>query len=147
MSTTITPHLVFVYGTLKSGFYNNRCIEGGKLIATGNTRNKYGMKHLGSFPGIDMSVEVSQIHGEVWEVSHDMLLHSLDMLEGYPSFYDRAIVSIETDTETVQAWMYFLANPKDYTNQYIADGVWKSEVYSQSDFIENPESKIKTFAW
>jgi gamma-glutamylcyclotransferase (GGCT)/AIG2-like uncharacterized protein YtfP len=58
------------------------------------------------------------IQGEVYEVD-EPTMDRLDMLEGYPSFYNR----VEIPTDYGLAWMYYL--DRSYaTEQRINSGVW-----------------------
>lgn len=90
--------LVFVYGTLMSGEYNNTLMSGSTMLGTYTTPPEYTMVDLGSFPGV-VKGGTTAITGEVWEVED---LTILDSLEGHPDFYCREII----DTDFGQAWMY-----------------------------------------
>lgn len=101
--------MVFVYGTLKSGHYNHRCIS----IDASNKRifdDAYvlgEMFDLGAFPAITKGNK--PIFGEVWDVSPETLKR-LDHLEGHPDHYIRVKVPLLGDAkETV--WAYVM--PKE----------------------------------
>jgi len=89
---------VFVYGTLKVGHSNNDLIEHGNFIGKDGILG-WEMKDLGPFPAIIKGNK--HIIGEVWEINN---LEMLDMLEGYPSFYNRE----EIDTHYGKAWVYYI---------------------------------------
>jgi len=120
---------VFVYGSLKKGFYNHDLIGDptNSFITEGKTLDKYIMISMGSFPAIfknpyPMSERTAKyenrISGEVYQVS-DETLQRLDMLEGVPSFYKRITDYIEYENnKVIQAYVYVLANPRDYTSEY-----------------------------
>lgn len=134
---------VFVYGTLKKGFCNNRCIREGKLIGDGKTIELYAMSDLGAFPAIDITKAISNIKGEVWNVSPDTLFNSLDHLEGYPSFYNRREEVIELESgERVKALMYHLNNPSDYDKHYIHSGFWGGSDFKRDRLTRDNKSKI-----
>jgi len=104
---------VAVYGTLKKGHPNQRVMERAKGKYLGRCRlDNWDMVNLGPFPAItpgNRSVEV-----EVYGVED---IEPLDILEGYPHFYDRT----EVKTEFGSAWVYFQDN---ITGEVIEDGVW-----------------------
>jgi gamma-glutamylcyclotransferase (GGCT)/AIG2-like uncharacterized protein YtfP len=123
--------LVFVYGSLKSDKHNHpvlTCSDGNihshsdYLYKT--VENTVMISNSGAFPGIaDMSAVTEEqrqhlsypilpVVGEVYRVdSHAM--RNLDYLEGYPSFYNRRLMSVlkmaEGD-EKVDVWAYFQNN-------------------------------------
>lgn len=114
--------LVAVYGTLKMHRGNHHVIElaGGKLKGVGRTKSSHLMVSLGGFPGVILSEEGCPVYVEVYEVEK---IGPLDALEGYPHFYDRDPVEVETGEGPVTAWMYHL--PKEYKNRPIVeDGEW-----------------------
>tara|TARA_Y100000389_G_scaffold198239_1_gene234373 strand:+ start:4697 stop:5104 length:408 start_codon:yes stop_codon:yes gene_type:complete len=104
-------HKVFVYGTLKSGGEIrglNTFGEGATIVGKAKTKfPDYHMIDLGAFPGVILK-GTKYIQGEVWEVD-DEAMEQLDMIEGYPEFYDRQ----QTQTTLGKAWMYYLS--KDYS--------------------------------
>lgn len=79
--------LVFVYGSLKRGFYNNYYFKDNKLVAKGvKTLNPYIMypctEYL--FPYLFKSDKKNlglSVIGELYEVSEDFLEETLDLLE------------------------------------------------------------------
>ena len=77
--------LVFVYGTLLSGFGNHRLLDNpeARLVAKGSIRAKMFTAHWG-YPHIRFSHSSNdRVIGEIYEVSWSLLLNSLDHLEGY----------------------------------------------------------------
>lgn len=111
---------VFVYGTLKRGYGNHSVMRRakGRLIGKHVTEPKWTMHHLGAYPGISQGGH-TEITGEVYEV--DSLL-PLDVLEGYPHFYNRTLI----ETQYGPAWVYFLKKPSAYANfNVVESGVWE----------------------
>lgn len=122
---------VFVYGTLKRGNLIRGLdrIDGARFIGPAETINDtFMMLDLGSFPAVIPAqpswMTTTKISGEVFAVTAP-LFKQLDVIEGYPDFYNRMLV------ETTQgvAWMYYL-NSMDYADFYedsirvvIKDGV------------------------
>ena len=101
-------HNVFVYGTLQSRAQTIRSLSESshsEFVACCETSLNYKMYDLGHFPGVTLCNQ-SQGHpvvGELWRVT-DVVRQELDVIEGYPNFYDREII----DTTAGRAWMYYL---------------------------------------
>jgi gamma-glutamylcyclotransferase (GGCT)/AIG2-like uncharacterized protein YtfP len=95
--------MIFVYGTLKQGYWNNRLVAGSELVATGRTYKMFQMNDVG-FPLIfepvkGMTKMMGQVKGEVYDVS-DEVLAMLDRLEGHPHKYKRTELDILTGPES-----------------------------------------------
>lgn len=96
--------LIFVYGTLKRGFGNNRIIADQKYIGHGITQiANWQMYSLGGFPGVTRGSKA--ITGELWEVDEASFARC-DTLEGHPYFYRREQVNVLVGDEEHVAWMY-----------------------------------------
>lgn len=92
-------HLVFVYGTLKQGYGNNRLLQNADFIGDAVTVEKYRMLH-GGFPIVLDDQQKFQIHGELYRVT-DHQLRNCDSLEGYHgegrhNMYDRKTIKVRT---------------------------------------------------
>ena len=105
-------HMVFVYGTLKRGFSNNRLISGSKFVGEARTEGKFALYESG-IPFVIEDEQVSQISGEVYEVD-EKTLAQLDRLEGHPNWYCRKMVNISVNNKDpdelekiIKAWIYF----------------------------------------
>ena len=100
-------HTVFVYGTLKEGFHNNRLLTDAEKVDEGHTVQKYDMHFSGGLPYVLESGDTSKIHGEVYLVNNDTFAR-LDQLEGHPDFYERRITWIQPKLGAPRkAWVYF----------------------------------------
>ena len=105
-------NMVFVYGTLKRGFVNNRLLCGSKFLGKARTEGKFALYEAGISFVIE-DEQVSKISGEVYEVD-ERTLARLDRLEGHPSWYCRKMVNISINnkdldevTKMIEAWIYF----------------------------------------
>ncbi len=96
---------VFVYGSLKLGFWNNeRFLSNSDYLGDSETAEHcYDMVSFTSFPGVVEGGKYG-ICGEVYEVD-DYTLARLDLLEGNGHFYVRKLVELTSGDE---AWMYVL---------------------------------------
>ena len=98
---------VFVYGTLKQGFYNNR-VMGDSAFVQRDTLAGHKMHNLGCFPAITEGTGV--VSGELWHVSEDQMDH-LNCLEGFQSegsahnYYNRKSVKLNGGDD---ALVYFM---------------------------------------
>lgn len=111
--------LVFVYGSLKSGYYNHQLLETSEYVGYHTTEPKYTMLNLGCFPAVIEGGNTA-ISGELYEVSNKVLV-DLDILEGVPSLYHRGTIN----TKYGEAIIYILTNNHFIDNKSIVKtGVW-----------------------
>jgi gamma-glutamylcyclotransferase (GGCT)/AIG2-like uncharacterized protein YtfP len=106
-------HLVFVYGTLKSGFHNHFLLEGSEFRGPASVQGKLYVAGLPYFKRAHGAIT----RGELYLVD-DTTLERLDRLEGYrehnpeTSFYNRVKVQYQhghlpdDDTGGGEAWVY-----------------------------------------
>ncbi|MDQ7056677.1 MAG: gamma-glutamylcyclotransferase family protein [Persephonella sp.] len=98
-------NFVFVYGTLRKGFWNHSFLGNSRFLGYGKTKEKYSL-YADSIPYV-VKEPLTQIKGEIYEVD-DETLQRLDELEGHPSFYKRELVDVITeDGKLIKAWIYF----------------------------------------
>lgn len=112
---------VAVYGSLKKGFHNDIFLDTSELKGIDETLSEYTMYSMGgSFPCITEEGDTS-ISIEVYEVDEGVF-ERLDMLEGYPLFYNRK----EIDTKWGQAWIYYVKD-KSYLGDLnrVDSGRWE----------------------
>lgn len=100
-------HTIYVYGTLKRGYGNNRLLTSSTFLREARLAPKYKLYDVGWFPGLieapDNGVAVT---GELWEVD-DATLRRLDALEGVPFLYDRVFLDVDgAEPGTVQGYIY-----------------------------------------
>ena len=111
----MSEHLVFVYGSLKSGFHNHHLMEGAELVCETRTRDPAWLlsqfnsrSKPGAFvPGVETGD--GYVTGEVYKVD-DAGLEKLDKLEENGTRYQRREVSFENG---VVAWMYVHADKQE----------------------------------
>src|SRR6185312_6726547 len=113
-------HLVFTYGSLKQGYWNNLILQhGGALFWDyGKTIPSYVM-YDGPFPKVGDVREIprtyladscrpGRVAGEVYLVN-DATLADLDRLEGVPNHYRRDETWIETEAgDVIKAGIYII---------------------------------------
>ncbi|MCA0173247.1 gamma-glutamylcyclotransferase [Bacillus sp. RAR_GA_16] len=119
-------HLVFCYGTLRSGESNHSlisravlkessCWTKGKLYDTGD-----------GYPAL-IQQDSGKVYGEVYEVD-DQLLERIDRLEGYQegrdhNLYDRVWQRIEKESGEDMALTYVMRRPEERFTEIIS-GDW-----------------------
>ena len=81
------PSLVFVYGTLKTGFCRNHFLNGYKRLGEFCTRPIYRLFDCGEYPAMVVDVDNGRsISGEVWAVD-DAALAILDRVEAVEGWF------------------------------------------------------------
>lgn len=80
----MTNQLLFCYGTLLSGFGNNRLLQkpGVEFLGEHTTEPGYTMVSCGGFPAVIPEGHTS-IKGELYRVTDEEVLHNVYSLEGY----------------------------------------------------------------
>ena len=121
MSLMKNGSLCAVYGSLRYGLGNHRVISGAPRQDDGIISGKFRMVSLNSFPGLIKTDKPTDIVVEVYEVNNEAQAQGLDWLEGYPSFYDRELVTLVDGRE---CWVYFLDDSFS-TNEPVDSGNWK----------------------
>ncbi len=103
-------HLVFVYGTLRSGHANHRLLAGARYLGRAVTKARYALgEECGPepVPYVVKEPPLARIAGEVYEVGAAMLA-DLDVFEEHPGVYRREEVTVLLEGSTERrAWLYF----------------------------------------
>ena len=130
---------VFVYGSLRTGFFNYDKYLKGKVLSCkhGKVKGKlYDMPHKG-YPAVISGDD--DIYGEIMEVSnYEEVMNAVDKMEGYygpnneNNEYNRIIVEVyNTDDNIIEkCYMYeYALNDKekfDKHSLYLDHGCWKT---------------------
>jgi gamma-glutamylcyclotransferase (GGCT)/AIG2-like uncharacterized protein YtfP len=85
-------HRVFVYGTLKNGFWNHHLLKGCEFVGDAATVPTYKMIENG-FPVVMPDPAGKPLAGEIYTVD-DETLARLDQLEREGSSYDRRLIDV-----------------------------------------------------
>lgn len=98
--------LLFVYGTLMRGFWNNDLIKSSKFIGKAKTNEK-GWLYINTIPFLNFMEDGEYISGELYQVD-EKTLDMIDDLEGHPVFYKRekTMVTLEYNNMIYEAWIY-----------------------------------------
>jgi Leucine-rich repeat (LRR) protein/gamma-glutamylcyclotransferase (GGCT)/AIG2-like uncharacterized protein YtfP len=97
---------VFVYGTLKKGFYY-QILKDAQFLGKATTEESYPMiSENGTFPYlIDKEGCGKKIAGELYRIDKD-ILKELDFVEGYPKYYYRKDIKVRVHDEPKAYWRY-----------------------------------------
>ncbi len=115
---------LFVYGTLKRGFYNHYYLEKAEFVGEATTVEKFSLYVKGFIPYVLKSPKVSYIKGEVYLIDEETL-QNIDLLEGHPYEYyrEKTLVRLIKNNKTLLAWMYFYKPTKE-PGILIPDGIY-----------------------
>ena len=99
---------IFVYGSLKRGFFNSGLLSKEKLIAKAITDEKYCLYPSYSYwyPYAIEKDKNFQILGELYELK-SIDISAIDELEDAPQYYYRKIIDVTCDNKKYKAYMYF----------------------------------------
>lgn len=104
--------LISVYGTLKSGYGNNRILQGGNAVKVSDGVVRGFLLYDSGFP-VAAHSESHSIKVEVWDIfDNKETLSRLDGLEGHRgndnpnSMYFREVVTVHTEGGTLEANIY-----------------------------------------
>lgn len=103
-------HLLFVYGTLKEGFYNHdRYLGGSKSTSLGSafTSNDYTL-YIEALPFMVEESSDAPVEGELYEID-DATLAEIDDLEGHPYAYRRQkirVTNVDGEEKLCYAYIY-----------------------------------------
>lgn len=98
--------LIAVYGTLRKGYGNHYLIQESIFLGKTKTEPHWTMYISGGgFPVLIPGENSAVI--EVYDIDQKTL-NRLDMLEGFPDFYNRKVIN----TEYGDAWIYFMQSYK-----------------------------------
>lgn len=98
---------LFVYGTLKEGFGNNRILSrGARKLGPAQTEGNFILMDFGGFPGMYEKTGQTPVTGELWEVDGDAL-QRCDYLEGHPTFYKRTPITVVFEGSPRKCETYF----------------------------------------
>lgn len=121
-------HLVFVYGTLRSGASNAFRMEGAQYLYPGFVRGR--LYRVDWYPAIVLSERGGMVTGELWRVD-DEKLRQLDAFEG--AEYRRNKVTVfsgnsihngnEWEGDQIEAWIWEWQRPTN-TLERIFSGNW-----------------------
>ena len=120
----MNKHLVFVYGTLRSGGARAMSIRFPQAKFIAGAKVSGNLYDLGEYPAVLLNESKSPVIGEVYEVDEE-LLDKLDDIEA-SSHYRRKQVEIPLGTPRSTCWIYVSQfDPEVFTGAtLITSGDW-----------------------
>lgn len=119
-------HRIFIYGTLKKGFYFHDDYLGedkSEALGPATASLNYSL-YVDGMPHLIKEKTDKAVKGELYLVDEDVL-NSLDYLEGHPVTYKREIIDVFNEKgKKLLAWAYL--RPKHFKGKIQA---WKEEEY------------------
>ena len=128
----MNKHLIFVYGSLRSGSARAMSVRfpGSKFIADATVGGS--LYDLGAYPGLLLNDSNSLVVGEVYEVDDD-ILKELDEFEASSS-YRRKQVEISLGDSSRVCWVYE-PDPEFYSlRTIIPSGDWIEYARTKTDW-------------
>jgi gamma-glutamylcyclotransferase (GGCT)/AIG2-like uncharacterized protein YtfP len=116
------PYRIFVYGSLRSGEYNNSLLETSEKVDDGYI-NGFELVSLGSYPCIVPLEGNNQVIGEVWDVDPKVFpsIEGMELGAGYV----RQEVIAHTGEGGIPADVYVYANPSRVASRpRVTHGDW-----------------------
>lgn len=148
----IEPSILFVYGTLRSGFHNNHHLKTANCIGKGKTLGRMYIQAGTFLPTLaahrhqdtydyrkpnPIEIKDEYAVGEVYEIPA-ALWERLDRLESHPKWYERKLADIEMENGSkIKAWVYFM--PLNHQNS-MGGHIVKSGDYT--DGVREEEARI-----
>ena len=126
---------VFVYGSLKQGYYNDRPFYVERRVNVEKAVVVGTLYDLGHYPGLDLNgrgLTRGEIHTYPDEVAAEVT-ERLDGLEGYVegrerNHYFRRVVNVTLeDGTTVQAFAYEISKDDVRKNKVLKNGLWPAD--------------------
>lgn len=121
----MTNNLLFVYGSLKSGFPLHRIIEGREFMGVYKTLPDFKLVSLGPFPALLDAKDGIEVTGEVYRVDDDILGY-LDVVEGVSrGMYVRKPIDVHDQLgDAITVWAYVAGTAGRYAYAEVKSGVW-----------------------
>jgi gamma-glutamylcyclotransferase (GGCT)/AIG2-like uncharacterized protein YtfP len=117
------PSYVAVYGSLRKGMGNSRLLGDSVFIGTGWVYGYALQAYCSAFPAAFETTDgQNRVFVEVYKVEPNIAV-GLDMLEGYPHFYNREIVEVDGVEVDGVIWMYYIEGECP-SSRIIPNGDW-----------------------
>jgi len=122
-----SEHMIFVYGTLRSGHSNHHLLKDANSYGVGNTAKNYSMYLISGYPYITSFEPRYPIVGELYGIDGSTL-SVLDKMEGHPRHYERSEITVIVGERQYTAWMYF----KDPPGILVPHGDFSNTTYGKN---------------
>lgn len=127
----MNKQFVFVYGSLMKDFWNQDLLSKSEFLGKATTHQNMKMISMGAFPALIPTNKQNTIFGEVYCVDSQTMTN-LDHLEGFPKFYNRKKVIVNTSQGEVEAWVYFIDNDRYlFGREEVVYNCWRTHCFEQ----------------
>lgn len=111
--------ILFVYGSLKKGFDNNRILNKAIYISKAQTVRKFAMyrSEEGDYPYLVKNKSLYVISGEIYKIKRKDLMQKIDLFEGSPDYYLRESINVKTRSGNKRAFAYFYIDKNSHKNK------------------------------
>lgn len=134
---------LFVYGSLKKGFDNNKLLEKStKRLGKASTVGKFGMfeDSFGNYPYL-VKKPINRISGELYEIKRKDLLDQIDEFEGAPDYYQRKKIKVKTHHGIHFAYAYIREDAQIPDHQTPLK-VWENNTDYKAEQLKNFLEKL-----
>lgn len=100
-------HRVFVYGTLRRGYYNHELLKSSEYLGDYHTGLGYTKIQGPGFPFLVKDPDGEGCLGEVYNVT-SLTLEMLDRLESHPDFYVRSLITVDGMEGKTKVYAYLM---------------------------------------
>jgi len=143
----VTKHLIFVYGTLKTGYWNYDRIlkDRAEFVGVATSVDRDYKMYGSSIPFLtrDSETDGDYVSGEVFEVN-EVTLVLCDRLEGHPDHYCREEREFLVADRRVTAWVYLVPPGRIFADpRWLPDdGLLTWSMFKVGDQVANAYSSI-----
>lgn len=123
---------IAVYGSLRDGMYNHRLLvnDGVEFVSKETISVPFKMIPYSSFPALIPDNKNNDILMEIYAVN-DTVYHNVEILEGYPDFYDKAEIT-DSAGDTVEVYVIRDASGRLQQRYKAEDSIFDwNEYYNQ----------------
>lgn len=130
--------LLFVYGTLQHGLWNNFWMNKACYISIAKTRDKYSLYVANrSIPMVNPDENKYQICGELYSINEEEL-SKIDQHEGVGTYYTRELIDVVVNDNITKAYIYMIVggsqNSVEITNGNFKDYI--IQVAGDKNFVD-----------
>ena len=119
---------IFVYGSLKQGYWNHHYLEKESVnyLGTGYIKG-YKLYKVASFPGMKKTYDEDEVsYGEIYSVD-DETLKEIDLLEYEGYLYKRIMVNVSILDKNFNCFAYEFIPNIDYYSNSVDENVWHDD--------------------
>ncbi|MDN5105051.1 gamma-glutamylcyclotransferase [Aliarcobacter butzleri] len=104
---------------MKKRFSNHHFLNNAKFIDNAITCEKYHMYPCfgNGYPFVIKSENISQIEGEVYEITSKKTLENIDILENYPDLYLKELIKVKIYNGNIVNTLIYFKNEETYLEE------------------------------